>query len=122
LIADEINADGRFDLVIVDEANAYKTVTTRRWKSLKSIIKPNTHVWMMTGTPASQSPADAYGLAKIVNPDGVPNFYTAWRDKVMNKITLYKWASKANAADLVHEALQPAIRSPKRSALTCRQC
>ena len=109
LIADEINADGRFDLVIVDEANAYKTITTRRWKALKSIIKPTTHVWMMTGTPASQSPADAYGLAKIVNPDGVPNFFTAWRDKVMNKITMYKWAAKHNAAELVHEALQPAI-------------
>jgi SNF2 family DNA or RNA helicase len=117
LIADEINADGRFDLVIVDEANAYKTVTTRRWKSLKSIIKPNTHVWMMTGTPASQSPADAYGLAKVVNPEGVPNFYTSWRDKVMNKVTLYKWAAKHNAADLVHEALQPAIRFSKAQCL-----
>jgi hypothetical protein len=38
LIADEINNDGRFDLVIVDEANAYKTMTTKRWKTLKSII------------------------------------------------------------------------------------
>ena len=54
LIANEINNDGRFDLIIVDEANAYKTVTTKRWKSLKSIIKPDTHLWMMTGTPASQ--------------------------------------------------------------------
>ena len=117
LIADEINADGRFDLVIVDEANAYKTVTTRRWKALKSIIKPNTHVWMMTGTPASQSPVDAYGLAKLVNPDGVPNFFTAWRDKVMNKITLYKWAAKHNAAEVVHEALQPAIRFSKAQCL-----
>ena len=117
LIADEINADGRFDLVIVDEANAYKTVTTRRWKALKSIIKPNTHVWMMTGTPASQSPADAYGLAKIVNPEGVPNFFTAWRDKVMNKVTLYKWAAKADAAEQVHEALQPAIRFSKAQCL-----
>ena len=117
LIAEEVVNDGRFDLVIVDEANAYKTVTTKRWKALKSIIKPNTHVWMMTGTPASQSPADAYGLAKIVNPDGVPNFYTSWRDKVMNKITLYKWAPKHTAADLVHEALQPAIRFSKAQCL-----
>ena len=72
---------------------------------------------MMTGTPASQSPADAYGLAKVVNPEGVPNFYTAWRDKVMNKVTLYKWAAKHNAAELVHEALQPAIRFSKAQCL-----
>lgn len=117
LIADEINADGRFDLVIVDEANAYKTMTTKRWKTLNSILRPNTHLWMMTGTPASQSPADAYGLAKLVNPDGVPKFFTAWRDKVMNKITMFKWAPKATARDEVFAALQPAIRYTKEQCL-----
>lgn len=117
LIADEIINDGRFDLVIVDEANAYKTMTTKRWKALRSIIGPNTHLWMMTGTPASQSPADAYGLAKLVNPDGVPKFFTGWRDKVMNKVTQFKWVPKASAAQDVHEALQPAIRFTKEQCL-----
>ena len=117
LIADEINADGRFDLVIVDEANAYKTMTTKRWKTLKSIIKPDTYLWMMTGTPASQSPADAYGLAKLVNPQGVPQFQTAWHDQVMYKVTMFKWAPKATAKDDVFNALQPAIRFTKEQCL-----
>lgn len=117
LIANEINNDGRFDLVIVDEANAYKTMTTKRWKALKSIINPSTHLWMMTGTPASQSPEDAYGLARLVNPDGVPKFFTGWRDKVMNKVTQFKWAAKSTAAADVHAALQPAIRFTKAQCL-----
>ena len=117
LIANEVNNDGRFDLVIVDEANAYKTVSTKRWKALKSILKPDTHLWMMTGTPAAQSPVDAYGLARLVNPTGVPMFFTGWRDKVMNKMTMYKWAPKPDAKDLVHEALQPAIRFTKAQCL-----
>ena len=117
LIAEEINADGRFDLVIVDEANAYKTMTTKRWKTLKSIIRPDTYLWMMTGTPASQSPADAYGLAKLVNPQGVPAFFTAWRDQVMYKITLFKWAPKPTAKADVFNALQPAIRFTKEQCL-----
>ena len=117
LIASEINADGRFDLVIVDEANAYKNPSTRRWKTLASIIKPETYLWMMTGTPASQSPVDAYGLARLVNPSGVPKFQTAWRDKVMNKISMFKWSPKANAKDLVYEALQPAVRFTKEQCL-----
>ena len=117
LIADEINADGRFDLIIVDEANAYKTMTTKRWKTLKSIVRPDSYLWMMTGTPASQSPVDAYGLAKLVNPDGVPKFFTAWRDKVMNKITMFKWAPKHDAKEQVFEALQPAIRFTKEQCL-----
>ena len=117
LIADEVRNDGRFDLVIVDEANAYKTPTTKRWKALNSILTPNTYLWMMTGTPASQSPVDAYGLAKLVNPDGVPKFFTAWRDQVMNKVTMFKWAAKIDAKDKVHEALQPAIRFTKDQCL-----
>jgi SNF2 family DNA or RNA helicase len=117
LIADEVRNDGRFDLVIVDEANAYKTVTTRRWKALNSIITPSTHLWMMTGTPASQSPVDAYGLAKLVNPEGVPKFFTAWRDEVMQKVTTFKWTAKPDAKDKVFEALQPAIRFTKEACL-----
>ena len=117
LIAKEINANGKFDLIIVDEANAYKTVTTRRWKALSSIIKPDTMLWMMTGTPASQSPADAYGLAKLVNPGGVPKFFTAWRDAVMNKVTTFKWAPKREAPEIVHQALQPSIRFTKEQCL-----
>ena len=117
LIANEINANGKFDLVIVDEANAYKNPSTRRWKALASIIKPETYLWMMTGTPASQSPVDAYGLAKLVNPGGVPKFYTAWRDKVMNKISMFKWAPKGDATATVYAALQPAIRFTKAQCL-----
>jgi SNF2 family DNA or RNA helicase len=117
LIADEVRADGRFDLVIVDEANAYKTPTTNRWKALNSILNSNTYLWMMTGTPASQSPVDAYGLAKLVNPEGVPKFFTAWRDKVMHKLTMYKWVAKPTAKDDVFDALQPAIRFTKAECL-----
>jgi superfamily II DNA or RNA helicase len=113
LIAEEIINDGRFDLVIVDEANAYKNVSTKRWKSLNKILRPDTMLWMMTGTPASQSPVDAYGLAKLVNPDGVPKFATAWQDKVMAKVTKFKWVPKPNAQQAVYDALQPAIRYTK---------
>ena len=117
LIADEINNDGRFDLIIVDEANAYKNVSTKRWKSLQQILKPDTKLWMMTGTPASQSPLDAYGLAKLVNPTGVPKFFTAWRDVTMNKVTMFMWIPKIDAQEKIHEALQPAIRFTKAQCL-----
>jgi SNF2 family DNA or RNA helicase len=116
IIKDEIK-DGDFDLIVVDEANAYKTVTTKRWKTLNSAITPSMWVWMLTGTPASQSPTDAYGLAKIINPSGVPKFYGAFRDQVMHKITQFKWIPKKSAENTVHEALQPAIRFTKEECL-----
>jgi SNF2 family DNA or RNA helicase len=106
-----------FDLIIVDEANAYKTVSTRRWKTLAKLIQPHTWLWMMTGTPASQSPVDAFGIAKLVSPYRVPKFMTAWRDKVMMQISRFKWAPKRTAQEDVFNALQPAIRFTKSECL-----
>lgn len=102
---------------IVHNCNAYKNPQTARWKKLASIIRPETYLWMMTGTPAAQSPLDAYGLAKLVNPKNVPAFYTAWRDMVMQKLTMFKWAPKRDAADKVFTALQPAIRYTKAQCM-----
>ena len=111
-VADEISKAG-FDLIVIDEANAYKTVTPKRWKTLAKLITPSTRLWMMTGTPASQSPEDAFGLAKLINPAGVPKYMTAWRDRVMQQITPFKWVPKMSAQADVYKALQPAIRFKK---------
>jgi SNF2 family DNA or RNA helicase len=117
IVSDEIINSGDFDLIVVDEANAYKNVQTRRWKTLAKIITPSTWVWMLTGTPASQEPSDAYGLAKIVNPSGVPKFQGAFRDKVMTQLTRFKWVPKPDATETVFNALQPAIRFSKEECL-----
>lgn len=117
LVADEINANGKFDMIIVDEANCYGLPTTRRWKALAKIIRPDTFLWMMTGTPAAQSPVNAYGMAKLVNPSVVPNYITAWRDRVMLKISTFKWIPKPEAKDIVFKVLQPAIRFTKAQCL-----
>jgi SNF2 family DNA or RNA helicase len=116
IIKDEIS-NAKFDLIVVDEANAYKNVQTKRWKILASVIRPETWVWMLTGTPASQSPTDAYGLAKLINPTGVPKFFGAFRDMVLQKITQFKWIPKPSSERVVHQVLQPAIRYTKEECL-----
>lgn len=110
-------ADGGFDLVIVDEANSYKNPQTARWKCLNRLVTPKTWLWMMTGTPAAQSPIDAYGIAKLVNPEGVPRTGAMFRDVVMQQITKFKWQPKDTAVATVHQALQPAIRFTKDQCL-----
>lgn len=110
-------ANGGFDLIIVDEATHYKNVQTKRWKCLNRLVGPDTWLWLMTGTPAAQGPEDAFGLAKLVNPNGVPRYFGAWRDMVMYKITQFTWKAKPNAVDTVHKALQPAIRYTKAECL-----
>jgi SNF2 family DNA or RNA helicase len=116
IIRDAVS-NGEFDLIVIDEANAYKNVSTKRFKILNSVIKPDMWVWMLTGTPASQSPTDAYGLAKIINPTGVPKFFGAFRDQVMQKITNFKWVPKHTSEKVLHDVLQPAIRFTKEECL-----
>ena len=116
IVKDDIANDG-FDLIIVDEATHYKNAQSKRWKVLASIMNGDTWLWMMTGTPAAQSPVDAYGLAKLVNPKEVPRFFGAFRELVMHKVTQFKWAPKPNANDIVYNCLQPAIRFTKEQCL-----
>jgi SNF2 family DNA or RNA helicase len=116
IVKDDI-INGGFDLIVIDEANAYKSPSTARWKTLAKILKPETRLWMLTGTPASQSPVDAYGLARLVCPQNVPKFSMAWRDKVMHQVTRFKWIPKTNARVEVFKALQPAIRFAKDECL-----
>jgi SNF2 family DNA or RNA helicase len=110
-------AEAGFDLVVVDEANAYKNPSTNRWKTLHKLLTPETWLWMLTGTPAAQSPLDAYGLAKLVCPERVPRFQTGWKDLVMVQVSKYQWLPKRNSVDIVHQALQPAIRFTKEQCL-----
>ena len=109
--------EGGFDLIVVDEANYVKTTTTRRWKALNRILTPNTWLWLMTGTPASQSPADAYGLAKLVNPASVPKYAGTFKEMVMQKVSQFTWVPRFNAQDIVFKTLQPAIRFTKADCL-----
>ncbi len=109
--------DGGFDLIVVDEASAYKNAQTVRWKDLRDLTRAVKGLWMLTGTPAAQSPVDAYGLAKLVNPSGVPMFFGQFRDKVMNKVSMYRWIPKPDASQTVHTILQPAIRFEKKQCL-----
>ena len=116
IVRDEIE-QANFDLIVVDEANAYKNTQAKRWKVLNGLVKADTWLWMLTGTPAAQSPVDAYGLAKLVNPVTVPRFLSTFREMVMNKVSQFRWIPRSNATQIVFEALQPAIRFTKEECL-----
>lgn len=114
---DDIAAGG-FDLIVVDECTTFKNPQTRRWKLLSQLVNAtNPRLWMLTGTPAAQSPVDAFGLAKLVNPERCPRFLTEFRNTVMHQVSRFTWVPKANASAYVHRLLQPAIRFEKADCL-----
>jgi len=116
IVKDDIR-NGGFDLVIVDEATGYKNPQTDRWKALNHVVTPDTWLWLMTGTPAAQSPEDAFGLAKLVNPRAVPRSAGSFKDMVMYKAGPFRWVPRVNAGAIVNQVLQPAIRFTKDQCL-----
>ena len=117
IVKDQI-INGGFDLIVIDEANAYKNAQTNRWKVLKQIVNALTpRIWMLTGTPAAQSPLDAYGLAKLADGPNCPKYFGSYREQVMMKVTQFKWVPKPQAEQIVHNILQPAIRFEKKDCL-----
>lgn len=116
VVAKEL-ARAKFDLVVIDEATSVKTASTARWKAINSLVRPDTWLWMLTGTPAAQTPLDAYGLARMMNPATAPRSFNVWRDEVMLKVSMFKWVPKNGWRDKVFDLLQPAIRFTKDECL-----
>jgi len=117
IIADELLNSNCFDLIVIDEANAYKNVQTKRWKLMNKLVRPSTRLWLLTGTPASQSPLDAYGLGRLCAPQKSPRFFGDFRESVMQQFSMYRWIPRPNAEQIVFDMLQPAIRFTKDECL-----
>lgn len=101
----------QFDLVIYDEATALKNPGTDRFKCFFSFVqRHNTWLWLLTGTPFSQTPVDAWALARLVNSKALTTTYTGFRELVMRKFGQYKWLPRDNALDICRQVLIPSIR------------
>jgi SNF2 family DNA or RNA helicase len=106
------DAMGMFDLVIVDEAAVLRTPGTTRFKIFRKWMdkNPDTHLWLMTGTPTPNEPTDAWALAKLVDSPFCTQTYTAFRDQVMYKQGQYRWLPRPGSVETVHHILHPAVR------------
>lgn len=102
---------GKFDVVIYDEATALKNPSTIRFKSFFKWTKEHEPwLWMLTGTPISQTPADAWTLARLVKSPHVSGSYTHFKETVMQKVSQFKWVPRKDALDTCKKVLQPSIR------------
>lgn len=100
-----------FDVVIYDEATALKTPGSARYRVFsKWMLKHQPWLWMLTGTPISQTPADAWTLARLVNSPTVPKSFTTFKDQVMQKVSAFRWIPRPDALEQCRKVLQPSIR------------
>ena len=108
-----------FDLVIVDEAAVLRNPSTKRFKRMLKFVtaQPDMRLWLMTGTPTPNEPTDAWALARLIGNPDVPKYYTHFKDKVMMKVSQWKWEIRANAAQEVERILHPSIRFSRDECL-----
>lgn len=100
-----------FDVVIYDEATALKSPSSQRYKIFaKWVQQYQPWLWLLTGTPISQTPADAWTLARLVDSATCPKSFTTFKDMVMQKVTQFKWMPRPNALETCKKVLQPSIR------------
>lgn len=99
------------DVVIYDEATALKTPSSQRFKQF--FVWMNTRdrwLWMLTGTPISQSPVDAWTLARLVGNASVSKSFSSFKDLVMAKVSTFRWVARPEAIAICKQVLQPSIR------------
>ena len=100
-----------FDVVIYDEATALKSPSSQRFKVFaKWMDKHQPWLWLLTGTPISQTPADAWTLARLCLSPNVPKSFTTFKDMVMQKVSTFRWAPRPDALETCRRVLQPSIR------------
>lgn len=120
-----------FDVIIIDEVDNYKHFKPMDKKSkkhnktsaVKLLCDRAKSVFGLTGTPIANSPKDAFGIAKIVNPNKLPTPYiTKWQQLTMFQVGPFQWIPKDNAVQIVHDTLQPSIRFTLEECTTLPPC
>ena len=108
-IREELSRRPDIQLIIIDEASAYRDATTNRHRTIRKSLQLRKYFWMMTGTPVSNGPLVAYGLAKLVT-DSYGESFTGYKDRVMFRVSNFKWIPKEGAHGEAYKLLQPSIR------------
>lgn len=111
VIYDDIWARDDIDLCIYDEATALRNNRSQRHKAFAQLIfaKRRMWVWLMTGSPTPNAPTDAFGLARLINPNGVPEYFKHFRNQVMIKVTKFKYVPRKDSPRIIKHVLQPSI-------------
>lgn len=107
--AEELAKRKDIQIVIIDEATAFKDHTSGRSRLYAQAMRDRPYQWLLTGTPTNTAPTDAYGLAKIVN-NAYNKSFSGFRVETMQKITNFLWKPRADGYEKARRLLTPAVR------------
>jgi len=124
-IVDALKNRDDIDLIIVDEiAQVARNASTDRFRALNTVVNKQVprRCWGLTGTPIPNNPTDAWAQCKLLVPEKVPAYFQRFKDQVMRQINQFLWVPRANALDVVEDAMQPAIRFSRDECVDLPPC
>lgn len=112
ILKDELANRPDINHICIDEVAIYRNAATNMWKAANTVCNGQSlrSVWGLTGTPIPNSPTDAFGQIKLINPSKAPKYFNRFRDLLMRQINQFLWVPRHDAVDIVHGLMQPSIR------------
>lgn len=101
-----------FDMVVIDELSSFKSPKSKRWRSLKRVIKLSDRVIGLTGTPAGNGYEDLWSEVYLIDGGAalgrtVTNYRDTYFYPGMRKgHIVYEWKLKTGAKDRIDAKLK----------------
>lgn len=110
ILSDALDARRDIDVVVLDELATYRNGRTVRNTLARRLVRPRTWAWGLTGAPTPEAPTDAWGQCQILTPNSVEKYFTRFRDRLMLKVSPFRYVPRADSLQAVHNAMQPSVR------------
>lgn len=111
-LVEELGGSWPFDAVIIDELSSFKSSKSKRWRTLKRVIKLSRYVIGLTGTPAANGYLDLWPeLYLIDGGERLGKTLTAYRDRYFSPGAhkghiVYDWRMKPGAKEDIDRRLR----------------
>lgn len=105
-----IEAD--YDIVVFDELAVYRNKRTDLWATANALLATGKvqYAWGLTGSPTPNMPTDAWAQVRLLTPDRTTRTFSAFQDRTMRKVSMFRWVPKPEANEIVRTAMQPSVR------------
>ena len=110
-LVEYLNGKWPFDLVIIDELSSFKSAKSKRFRTLRRVIRGSGYVWGLTGTPASNGYMDLWAeIFLIDNGERLCKTLTKYRMAYFNPgrrrgNIVYEYYLKPGAKQLIDKKL-----------------
>lgn len=112
-LVEKLGSDWPFDMVVIDELSSFKSSQSKRWRSLKRVIKLSRRVVGLTGTPAGNGYEDLWPEIYLVDGgESLGKTITSYRDTYFypgarKGHIVYEWKLKTGAKARIDAKLKP---------------